>query len=149
MNARMTRTEFERKNETLGEIGQKVFNLKLEILCVRDSPSRFAYNERTYWFLMADSDGRTVVYSGSKFLGEQGQSVILDAKIKDHAEWRGTKQTKVSHPKVISREWPAYLDTADDYDEDAAGVASGYIDETEDPRTLDQFDSFDSLCAAF
>ena len=146
MNARMTRTEFERKNETLGEIGQKVFNLDLKILCVRDSPSRFSRNERTYWFLMADSAGRTVVYSGSKFLGEQGQRVVLDAKIKDHDEWRGTKQTKISHPKVISREWPAYLDTADDYDEDAGGVASGYIDEVENPAYLD---SFDSLCATF
>jgi hypothetical protein len=52
----------------------------------------------TYIHILKDKDGNTVVYKGTKVLGEAGEFVTVKATVTEHGERDGVKQTKIARP---------------------------------------------------
>ncbi len=80
-----------------GEVGTRVKNEKLKL-------SKRTYFEgfygTTYVFTFIQG-AYTFVYMGSSALQvEEGESIDLSFTIKDHSEYNGLKQTKISRPKI-------------------------------------------------
>ena len=53
----------------------------------------------TYINTMTDADGNIYVYKGKR-LASKGDQISLKATIKDHAEYKGAKQTVINRPKL-------------------------------------------------
>lgn len=91
--------EHEAANSTsthLGEVGQKI-TLEAKIQFVKEFEGFYGL---TYIHIMKTGAGDVVVYRGSKILGKAEETIALVAKVKDHGERDGIKQTIISHPKV-------------------------------------------------
>lgn len=50
---------------------------------------------------LADGSGSTVTYFGADALGEEGAVVTVKATVKEHREFRGVRETRVSRPKHV------------------------------------------------
>ena len=86
-------------SDFIGEVGQRQeFDLTVKVAQTRQGD----YGLR-HWVVAEDSDGNVVVYSGSVWLGSPDKSVRVRATVRAHDVYRGTRQTVISRPKVLSR----------------------------------------------
>jgi len=57
----------------------------------------------TTWInVMRDADNNVIAYKGSRCLGEKGDAFKIKGTVKDHALYKGTKQTVINRPKVAA-----------------------------------------------
>ena len=56
----------------------------------------------TYIHVMKDKDENVVVYKGSKYLGNKDSNIQIVAKIKEHSERDGIKQTIIERPQLVA-----------------------------------------------
>ena len=52
----------------------------------------------SYLHIMKDDEDNSVIYKGTKCLGEIGERVTVKATVKEHGEREGVKQTKIARP---------------------------------------------------
>ena len=81
----------------VGEIGQR---MELVLTCehVIEFDSQFGL---MHICLMRDAEGNRVVYKGSKYLLDKGETQTFKATIKDHSERDGELQTLIARPVAI------------------------------------------------
>ena len=84
-------------NTYFGEKGQKFTGIEVELKFVTSFDTAYG----TMWlYSFYDTEGHVFVYKG-KYLGiDKGDKVKLGGTIKDHQEFKGTKQTVVLRPKI-------------------------------------------------
>ena len=90
------------ESDYLGALGKR---LELDVTVIVACPhvGRFgAY----WWHLLVDADGNFLTYEGSKWLGSQGMRVRMRATVASHLPYKGRKQTRITRPKVLSKEPP-------------------------------------------
>jgi hypothetical protein len=84
-------------SQHIGEIGSKIqLNITLNFVKAFNG-----FYGDVWIHVMKDEIGNVIVYKGSKCLGKKGDSFVLQAKVKEHGEREGVKQTIVERPKVI------------------------------------------------
>jgi hypothetical protein len=81
----------------VGEIGGKIqLNVTLNFVKAFNG-----FYGDVWIHVMKDELGNVIVYKGSKCLGKKGDSFVLQAKVKEHGEREGVKQTIVERPKLV------------------------------------------------
>lgn len=81
----------------IGNIGDKIeFKATLNFVKGFDG-----YYGITWIHVLKDILGNVIVYKGSKKLGSKDMVLNIKAKIKDHGERDGVKQTLIERPKVV------------------------------------------------
>jgi hypothetical protein len=56
----------------------------------------------TTWInVMRDGDNNVIAYKGSACLGKQGDMLKIKGTVKEHALYKGAKQTVINRPKVV------------------------------------------------
>jgi hypothetical protein len=89
----------------VGEVGKRV-NLVLTIERIIQLEAANSYMPRYARFaapslhLCRDEQGNRVVYKGTGFIGQTGETVRLKATVEEHSDYKGEKQTKIARPKV-------------------------------------------------
>ena len=96
------REAVEASSEFVGTVGQRVSGA-FTILMVMTSRSRFYPFPTNYFYVMKDGNGNLFVYRGSVYLGDKGDGVTAEFKVKEHAVYKEAKQTVVSYPKDVQR----------------------------------------------
>lgn len=86
-------------SEWVGKVGEmRDFR---DLTVTRVTPSE-GYYGTTYWYGFLDSEGNQLTWGASRHIEKQpGEKVSLRAKIKEHSEFRGTKQTVITRGSVI------------------------------------------------
>lgn len=79
----------------VGQVGERQ-QFDLTIKFTTQYETRFG---TTYVHIMEDAEGNVVVYKGSKVIGQKGDALSINAKIKEHTVRDGIAQTIISHPK--------------------------------------------------
>lgn len=86
-------------SEWVGVLGDKVaFTGTVEF--VTGYESRFGYVTVTS---IRDDEGNLIVHKGRGVELEKGDLVAIEGRIKSHDTYRGIKQTRITHPKVLGR----------------------------------------------
>lgn len=97
------------KSEFVGQIGEKL-TLELTVKAVTTYDRRgFSYYDRGYTivYIMADSNDNIIIYKATTGRAdykngnevERGDIVKVTATVKNHAEYKGVKQTTIQRPK--------------------------------------------------
>lgn len=96
-------------------VGEPKQRMEMELTLVRDySYERPAYSygwETAHIYTLADADGNCIVWKTTSWLdcgdgdgyrqAEVGDMVRMKATVKEHGEYKGTKQTVIARPKVM------------------------------------------------
>lgn len=85
------------ENSASGYVGveKKRYSFTLDIKKVFQ---QCGYNDFYFIHLMIDRNDNEYVYMGNKKLGEDGERIKINATIKEHGEYRGIKQNRLSRP---------------------------------------------------
>ena len=82
----------------VGEIGDRIeFDVTLVFVMGFDG-----FYGTTWINVMRDADGNVIAYKGSACLGQKGDTFKVKGTVKDHALYKGTKQTVINRPKVVA-----------------------------------------------
>ena len=81
----------------IGTVGEKI-EFKATLTFVKGFGGYYGI---TFIHVMKDEAGNVIVYKGSKKLGDKEAILNIKAKIKDHTEREGVKQTLIERPKVV------------------------------------------------
>lgn len=95
------------KNATrkyLGEVGKKIeitLTVKSEFLVEKP---KFHYYDSSFTCIRIceDADGNVIVFSGTASFPNKGQTATITATVKTHRDYKGTPQTVISRPKIIT-----------------------------------------------
>ena len=92
----------------VGEVGKRAeFNLTVKAVIEVEKP-RFHYHDTpfSYIYIMEDENKNKVVYRGDWKGFDKDTKVKVKASVKEHAEYKGEKQTIIQRPKfeVIEQE---------------------------------------------
>lgn len=80
----------------IGAVGDKI-----KVVAKMSFVKGFVGYYGTVWInVMKDESGNVIVYKGGKALGKKDESVTITAKVKEHGERDGVKQTIIERPKV-------------------------------------------------
>ena len=83
-----------KESEYVGKIGEKIKNVIVTIQKIVPCESYYGIS---FLILMTDESGNVFKwYSSRRHDIEEGDKVILNGRVKDHSEYRGTKQTVVT-----------------------------------------------------
>lgn len=90
------------KSDYVGEVGKRIA-ISAKIVHVIELDGYYG----TSWIhLMDDENGNRLVYKGSSFIGDKGDSVKMMAGVKEHQLRDGCKQTVLARPsKVETKEF--------------------------------------------
>lgn len=89
-------------SKLIGAVGDKIeFSAVIETVITSEVSYSYYSTTTNYFHVMRTDEGNVVVYSGSKCLGEKGETVKVKATVKEHSEYKGTKTTKILRPKLV------------------------------------------------
>jgi hypothetical protein len=88
----------------VGAVGDRLKAITVTIdRLVWEGISPFGWPRRAfYMFALRTADGATLMYKGSKYLGESGDTLMISATVKEHAKYRGVSQTVIGHIRVVA-----------------------------------------------
>jgi predicted secreted protein len=86
-----------KNSQYLGKVGDKPTYDLIVLRCHYFD----GYYGRTYITIMTDKDGNCVVVKSSAFSANEGEELKLKGTIKEHAEYKGVKQTIMQRVKVL------------------------------------------------
>ena len=82
----------------IGEIGDRIeFDVTLVFVMGFDG-----FYGTTWVNVMRDASGNVIAYKGSACLGQKGDTFKVKGTVKEHALYKGTKQTIINRPKVAA-----------------------------------------------
>jgi len=91
-------TKADKKNEYIGEVGQRlVFN---DLIITREYVSEGQWGS-TFITTLEDSEGRSLVWFASKRVGDIGAKVSIKATVKEHKQYNDLKQTVITRGAKI------------------------------------------------
>ena len=89
------RLRFNAASGYIGEIGDRIeFEVSLVFVMGFDG-----FYGTTWINVMRDADSNVIAYKGSACLGQKGDTFKVKGTVKDHALYKGTKQTIINRPK--------------------------------------------------
>lgn len=97
---RTAKAEAAKSAQPLGAIGDRVI-VQGTVRVIREREISRYPSIISYWHVIEDSVGRSVVYSGSRFFGEPGEPVHFKATLVEIGEYNDRPQYIVNRPKDI------------------------------------------------
>ena len=84
------------KSDHLGIVGQKI---QSTVLVTKDIPLEGAWGT-THLYIMKDEDGNIIKWFSSRSVLTEGYKYEIDARVKAHDEYNGTKGTVITRAKA-------------------------------------------------
>lgn len=85
------------RSSHVGTVGGKI-SVEVTVSLLRKFDG---YYGPVYFTIMEDENGNVFIYKGSKHIGREEEQFIVTAKVKEHTEYKGVKQTIIERPKRV------------------------------------------------